>query len=327
MQSQLTLVTGATGLLGNNVVRLLLDSGRRVRVLVRASSDPRPLDGLDVEVVRGDVRDPDAVRHGLEGVDCVVHSAGYVQLGRSQLERHRAVNVTGARHVALAARAHGVRMVHVSSCDAVGIRSLDEPADEETPLEVPLPVPYVITKREAERVVLDEVDRGLDAMIVNPSFMLGPWDWKPSSGRMLLEVAGGRGLLAPRGWFSVCDVRDVAAGILAAIDRGQSGRRYILAGHTMSYLAAWRVFAEVSGARRPWGTAGPLLAAAAGRCGDLWGRLTHREPDVNSGAIALARLPKSYSSRRAEAELGYQIRDTEETVRDAWTWFRENGYA
>jgi dihydroflavonol-4-reductase len=305
----------------------LLAAGRRVRVLARETSDPRPLDGLDLEVARGDVRDPDAVRRALRGADCVVHAAGYVQLGRSRLEHHRAINVGGTRHVAEAARAQGTRMVHVSSCDAVGIRSLDEPADEETPLKDPTPVPYVISKREAERVVLDEVALGLDAVIVNPAFMLGPWDWKPSSGRMLLEVAAGRGFLAPRGWFSVCDVRDVAAGILAAIDRGQGGRRYILAGHTMSYLAAWRVFAEVSGARRPWGTAGPLLAAAAGRCGDFWGWLSRREPDVNSAAIALARLPKSYSSRRAETELDYRVRPTEETVRDAWNWFRENGYA
>ena len=314
-------------MLGNNVLRQLLDSGHRVRVLARATSDPRPLEGLDVEVVCGDVRDAESVRGSFQGVDCVVHSAGYVQLGRSQLERHRAVNVEGSRHVAEASRALGVRMIHVSSCDAVGIRSLDEPADEETPLADLLSVPYVITKREAERVVLDQVDRGLDAVIVNPAFMLGPWDWKPSSGRMLLEVAGGRGFLAPRGWFSVCDVRDVAAGILAAIDRGQRGRRYILAGTTMSYLAAWRLFAEISGARRPWGTAGPLMALAAGRCGDLWGRLTRREPDVNSGAIALAKLPKNYSSRRAETELGYRVRAVEDTVADAWKWFRENGFA
>ncbi|MFC1597671.1 NAD-dependent epimerase/dehydratase family protein [Planctomycetota bacterium] len=327
MTSRLTLVTGATGLLGNNVVRMLLDQGEAVRVLARQSSDPRPLEGLDLEVARGDVRDADSVRRACQGADRVVHSAGYVQIGRSGLDRHRAINVEGARHVARAAREVGARLVHVSSCDAVGINSVEEPADEETPLNDPLPVPYVITKREAERVVLEEVDAGLDAVIVNPGFMLGPWDWKPSSGRMLLEVSGGRALLAPRGWFSLCDARDVAAGLLTALQRGQTGRRYILAGVTYSYLDAWRLFAQVTGARSPWCRAGPLMLLAAGLAGDLRTRLTGREPDVNSGAIALAALPKNYSSKRAETELGYQIRPPEETVRDAWAWFRQHGYA
>lgn len=327
MKSSLTLVTGATGLVGNNVLRMLLDRGEAVRVLARDTSDPRPLEGLDVEVVRGDVCDPEAVGRACDGATCVVHSAGYVQIGRSHLDRHRRINVEGTRNVAEAARAHGARLIHVSSCDAVAVRSLDEPADEETPLNDPPRVPYVITKREAERVVLGLVAEGLDAVIVNPGFMLGPWDWKPSSGRMLLEVARGRGFLAPRGWFSLCDVRDVAHGILAAIERGQPGRRYILAGVTLSYLEAWRLFARATGARRPWCRAGPLMLLVAGWSGDLWTRLTGREPAVNSGAVVLAALPKSYTSRRAEIELGYTIRPTDETIRDAWAWFQEQGYA
>ena len=327
MSLPVTLVTGATGLVGNNVVRQLLASGRQVRVLIRETSDSRPLEGLSVEIVQGDVCDGESVRRACESVACVVHSAGYVRVGRSELDLHRAVNVDGTRHVAEHARNAGARMIHVSSSDAVGIGSLAEPADEETPLAPPLRVPYVITKREAEAVVLEEVARGLDAVIVNPGFMLGPWDWKPSSGRMLLEVGAGKGKLAPRGSFSLCDVRDVASGIISAIERGQCGRRYILAGETMSYLNAWRLFAEVAGVPRPWCRAGPLMLIVAGWGGDVWTRLTGREPDVNSGAIAQARLPKNYSSKRAETELGYKIRPAEETVRDAWTWFQDHGFA
>ena len=138
MKSSLTLVTGATGFVGNNVLRLLLDRGEAVRVLARETSDPRPLEGLGVEVVRGDVCDPEAVRRACEGATCVIHAAGYVQIGRSDLDRHRRINVEGTRNVAEAARATGARLVHVSSCDAVGVRSLEEPADEQTPLNDPL---------------------------------------------------------------------------------------------------------------------------------------------------------------------------------------------
>ena len=326
MKSSRTLVTGATGLLGNNVVRMLLGRGGAVRVLVRATSDPRPLRGLDVETVTGDITDPASVRRACQSVSTVIHSAGYVQLGRSRLDQHRRINVEGTRHVAEAAKAAGARLLHVSSCDALGVARGGAVTDEETPLSKPLPVPYVLTKRAAEQLVLEHVADGLDGVIVNPAFMLGPWDWRPSSGRMLLEVARGRAHFAPRGSLSICDVRDVAQGILAAVDRGRSGRRYILAGVTMSYLEAWRLFAEVAGSRRPLASAGPVMLLVAGRAGDLRTWWTGQEPDVNSAAIALARRPKNYSSRRASAELGYQTRPVEETTGDAWTWFREYGY-
>ena len=327
MDSHLTLVTGATGLVGNNVVRQLVARGTPVRVLTRESSDPRPLEGLNVERVCGDICELESLRRACRGVGAVVHAAGYVHIGRSRLDLHRAVNVEGTRNVARAARESGARVVHISSSDAAGVGSLTKPADEDTPLAEHGGCAYTITKREAEQVVQEEIAEGLDAVIVNPSFMLGPWDWKPSSGRMLLEVARGRAWVAPQGYFSVCDVRDVAEGILSAIERGQCGRRYLLAGKTLSYLEAFRMFAEVTGGRRPLGSPGPVLSTIGGWIGDLATLLTARESDVNSAAIRVARLPKSYSSRRAEKELGYTTRPVEESARDAWAWFREYGYA
>jgi len=324
------LVTGGSGLVGNNVVRQLLARGNAVRVMVRGGHKPRVFDGLDAEVVAGDVTDPSAVRRACEGVAAVIHAAAYVKLGRTQLDVHRATNVEGTRNVAAAARAVGARMIHVSSCDAIGTPSRNEPADEETPPSDRWVVPYAQTKHEAELVVHDAVAAGLRAAIVNPGFMLGPWDWKPSSGRMLLEVARGRGWFAPRGCFSVCDARDVAGGILAALDRGDaipSGRRFILAGTTMTYVEAWRLFAEVTGARKPIGTVGPALAWLAGRCGDLVGAITGGEPEINSGVIAVAALRKNYSSARAEVELGYRMRPPRDSATDAWQWFQEHGYA
>ena len=327
MQDDRILVTGATGLVGNNVARLLLQRGRNVRLLIRGTSDRRPLEGLDVELVEGDVCDTDSVRRACDGVASVVHAAGYVQLGRLYLDRHRHVNVEGTRNVARAAGAVGARMIHVSTGDVLGSRSPDQPTDEDAPPGPPGRCAYVITKREAEDAVMAEVAQGLDAVVVNPSFMLGPWDWKPSSGRMLLAVATGRALMAPRGCFSVADVRDVAEAILNAMDRGRRGERYILAGANLSYLEAWRQFAEVTGARPPWCAAGPAIAAIAGFGGDVWGRLTGREPDVNSAAFALAKVRKVYTCAKAQRELGYHNRSLEETIGETWEWFVQHGYA
>ncbi|MCE9544901.1 MAG: NAD-dependent epimerase/dehydratase family protein [Planctomycetia bacterium] len=325
----LTLVTGATGLVGNNVVRLLLERGERrenIRALVRAEISARPLVGLDVEVFLGDVCDEASVQRAIVGVNQVVHAAAVVQIGWHGMQRAQQVNVEGTRHVAAAARSVGARMVHVSSCDTCGFGTASRPADEDTPVVDGVLTPYVVTKRAAEKVVQEEVGRGLWATIVNPGFMLGPWDWRPSSGQMLVEIARGRGFLAPRGTFSLCDVRDVAAGILAALERGQCGRKYILAGHTLTYLEAWRMFAEAAGARRPLGTVRPVIGWLAGRGGDLWGRITGHEPNVNSAAIAMALLRKDYSCARAESELGYHMRPVGETIADALAWFREHGY-
>ncbi len=321
------LVTGATGLVGNNVVRLLLERGQRVRVLVRESADPRPLEGLDVERAPGDVRDAESVARACRDVQGVVHAAGHIHLGWTKLERARAINAVGTRNVAQAARQAAARMVHVSTSNVMGLGSRDAPADEDTPPVGLVPCTYVVTKQEAERAVLDEIERGLAAAIVNPGYMLGPWDWKPSSGRMLLAVAKRFTPVAPRGGTSVCDVRDVADAILAALERGEPGRRYLLCGENMTYFELWQRMAKVSGARAPVIPAGPLVRVIGGWIGDARARLTGREGDLNSAGIAMSGQFHHYRSDRAQRELGYQNRPADETIAAAWEWLCEHGYA
>ncbi len=291
-----TLVTGATGLVGNNVVRLLLDRGEQVRVLVRNCSDSSPLQGLNVETVRGDVQDLASVQRAFEGVDRAVHCAAHVHIGWRGLKQQQAINVEGTRHVADAALQSGARLVHVSSVDALGVGTLDQPIDENSEFDGAVLCPYVATKREAERVVLERVARGLDAVIVNPGFMLGPWDWKPSSGRMLLKIATGWALVAPPGANSYCDVRDVAEGIVAAMERGRTGERYVLAGKTLTYMEALKIFARITGQRPPFRIARKVTVRVVGCVGDLLAWITGRESDVNSAATEMSMLPKNFSS-------------------------------
>lgn len=320
------LVTGATGLVGNNVVRLALARGMTVRVLARENCDPRPLQDLPVEIVPGDLRDAGAVERALDGVSHVVHSAAMVRIGWRDLELQREVNVAGTRRVCEAARRAQAKLVHVSSVDALGIGSRELPANEETPRVGKTPCPYVITKREAEEAVREAVGAGLDATIVNPGFMIGRWDWKPSSGQMLVSVATTFAPLAPTGGCSICDVEDVAMGILAALDRGQAGRNYILGGYNLSYLEIWRLFARVGGRRGPRFRMGPAQRWLVGRGGDLLGRFLGKELPVNSAAIAMSSLYHYYDSQRARQELGYANRPLEATIRDAWLWFQEHGF-
>jgi dihydroflavonol-4-reductase len=319
------LVTGATGLIGNNVVRQLLCAGHDVRVLLRGETDPRPLAGLNVERAAGDVRDPAAVTAACQGRDVVLHAAGYVHIGWTHQDLHQAINVEGTRNVASAARAAGARLVHVSTGNALHLGTMEQPADEEHGLPGMVEIPYVLSKREAERVVLEEAGRGLWGVIVNPCTSFGPWDWKPSAGKMILGVTRFTAF-APVGVQNFGDARDVATGAISAATRGRPGERYILGGHNLTYFDAWRQMAALVGKRGPWIPMGPVFQFVGGAACNLQTRLTGHEGDANSAAIAMGRLSHCFTSAKAQRELGYTIRPFAETLEDAWAWLKEYGY-
>ena len=320
------LVTGGTGFVGNNVIRLLLERGHQVRALVRSTTPQLAFEGLDVELVEGDICDAESVSLACEGTEAVIHVAAMVKIGWSQLVRQRQVNVGGTINVAKAAHDKDIRMVYVSSVDALGIGTEEQPANEETPKIGKIPCSYVVSKTEAEAALQEVIHEGLDAVIVNPGFMLGPFDWKPSSGKMLVEVINKQPLIAPSGGMTLCHISDVADGILAALERGEAGRNYILGGTTISYFDAWCLFAEVAGTRPPKRKMGPAIRAIASFLGDIFGKISRREPDINSAAIKMGSLFHYYDSTRAVEELGYSITDSRKTIEDAWTWFQEHGY-
>ncbi len=318
------LVTGATGLLGNNVVRTLLERGEHdVCVLARNAAD-RSLAGLSCEVHPGDVRDRAAVLAASQGCDAVIHSAAVVQLGWTKLAEHREINVVGTQNVLAAARESGAKLLYVSTVDTLGVgRGQDTLAEGSSPGHK-IRSTYVVTKTEAEEAVEQAIVKGQYAVIVHPGFMLGPWDWKPSSGRMLLAVARSQAPFAPIGGGSVCDVRDVASAIAIALERGASGRHYILAGHNIAYFELWKQMATVTGGRAPYMRAGPLMRVIGATFGDLRTRLTGREGDVNSAAVAMSSQWHYYNSTRAEQELNYRIRPLNEILHDAWEWLKAN---
>ncbi|MEL0094823.1 MAG: NAD-dependent epimerase/dehydratase family protein [Planctomycetaceae bacterium] len=322
----LILVTGGTGFVGNNVVRLLLNRGHQVRVLSRDGRPQFCFNGLDVELIAGDVCDYSSVAAVCHGVDAVIHCAAMVHIGWSQMEEQRAVNVGGTVNLAKAALSHEIRMVYVSSVDALGIGTEDQPATEETPRTGKVPCSYVVSKSEAEQELRNYIDDGLDAVIVNPGFMLGPNDWKPSSGKMLLDVAEKKPPFAPAGGMTVCHVNDVSEGIIAALEKGVTGRNYILGGTLLTYLEAWGLFADVVGNKRPKRRIGKVVGFIVGYIGDLISKLSRYESDINSAAIKMGSLFHYYDCSRAVDELDYKITDARLAVEEAWEWFNEHGY-
>lgn len=320
------LVTGATGFVGNNIVRELLTRGEQVRVLTRPSADPRPLAGLAVETILGDVTDPVAVAAACQDIDVVIHAAGVVHIGWQGLPEMQRVNVHGTRLVAAAARSVGARLLHISTANAIGVSTKREPADEDQAYPQSLPIPYVVTKKQGEKVVQEEIIQGLDAVILNPGYMLGPWDWKPTSGKMLLEVMRLKPIGAPWGGHSLCDVRDVTQAILTAVTKGRCGQRYILAGHNLTFLETWRMYAKICGGSAPRFRFGPINRFIGQFIADGQTWLRGEEGDFNSASIRMSSQYHYFSSEKARRELGYTTRSAEESIRAAWDWLVQYGY-
>lgn len=322
-------VTGGTGLLGNAIIRHLCDRGDHVLALVRSEPDRQVFEGLDVTLVRGDLDDEETLRSAIFQCSGVVHSAGLIHIGWKKIAPSLRVNRDGSRLIATICRSMDTPMVHVGTVNTLAIGHRDQPSDETTPLEVhggQTPSSYVISKRAGVNAVLAESRRGLRSAIVHPGFMLGPWDWKPSSGRMMVEVQKSWRPLSPTGGCSLCDVRDVAAGTVAAMDAVidrrlvENGREFVLAGHNWDYLRLWTEMAKRVGRRAPIKTAGVIPRTIGGWIGNTLSRFSEHESDLNSAAIAMSSQFHFHDSSRAGRELGYQNRCAEQTLDDAAEW-------
>ncbi len=320
------LVTGANGHVGANLVRALLARGDRVRALVRSRQDA--IDGLPIEIVRGDVRDPDAMRHAMQGVEVVFHFAAIISIDGPRGGHVESVNVEGTRTVAEAALAAGVgRFVHCSSIHAFGDRSVGARIDEASaPLSDARAPAYDRSKAAGEAAVLELAAEGLDVVIVHPTGVIGPNDFGPSRmGRVLLDLARGRMPSLVRGSFDWVDVRDVAAGAIAAAERGGSGERYLLGGHRSGLVELAEVAAAVTGIPRPRMVLPLRVGELAAPFGLASARMLRREPMFTPESMMPLRWDPVVIRDKAGAELGYAPRPLEETVADTISWFAETG--
>lgn len=321
-------VTGGTGLVGNCVIRELLARGLPVRALCRKGSSRKCFEGLALEIVEGDLNEVQVLRQSIAGCTAVIHAAALIHIGWTRLDESRQVNVEGTRNVVAACIDHHARLIYISTVDTLpAATSAEAPIDEASVSGLPkTPCSYVISKCEAERVVREAiVHQGLDAVIIHPGFMLAPFDWKPSSGRMMLQVNQTPFAFAPSGGCSLCDTRDVAHAIVNAIEQGQTGHSYILAGENISYRELWTRMLKTSG-RSTRVLCAPHMLNFVGKLFDFVNSvLPIREHDINGAAIAMGQLYHYYNSAKAQRELGYTRRPISQTLADAWDWLRQGG--
>jgi dihydroflavonol-4-reductase len=320
------LVTGATGMLGANLVRQLVSLGERPRVLVRPRSDRRGLRGLKLEEVLGDVTDPASLQAAMRGVTRVYHLAGALRFDPAAETLLQAVHVQGTRNVLQAAQTAKVRrLVHVSTVASVGHGTLDRPAHEAIEYNFREDQPYHRSKREGERVALSEAGP-VEVVVANPSFVLGAYDVRPSSGALLLFVASGLALFYPTGGNNFVAAQDVARGLTQLMAIGRPGERYILGGENLTYRQLVTMCADEIGAPAPFLPAPEPLMRGAGRLGDSLGRLApNLFKDLNSSFVESMFLPAYYTSQKAMREVGYQPGPVRMGVRAAYRWFQDEG--
>jgi dihydroflavonol-4-reductase len=326
--SRPVLVTGASGFVGAAVMRALLAQGRDVRVLLRPSSDRRNLAGLPVEVRTGALEDHASLPPALAGCGALFHVAADYRLWvRDPAAMYRA-NVEGTRALMEAALAAGIdRVVYTSSVAVLGLVS-EGSADETTPSTLEDMIgPYKRSKFLAEAAVRALVrERGLPAVIVNPSTPIGPGDVKPTpTGRIIVEAASGRMPAYVDTGLNLVHVDDVAAGHLLAEAKGRIGERYILGGEDLSLAEILRRIAVLTG-RTPPKLALPIPAVwPIALVAEALGRLSGREPFVTLDGLRMARHKMFFSSAKAMRELGYAPRPAEKGLADAIAWFRAAG--
>lgn len=329
-------VTGATGLLGSNVVAALEADGHSVTGLVRSRTRAaRLLTGCNAELVEGDLSDVAGFSEAMRGCDAVCHTAAYHREFYTSAKDHAAelerINVAATREILKAAADAGVnRFVHISSCGAVGMQANGEPGVEDTP---PLPVElgnaYFASKLRADEIVAAfarEHERPAVVTII-PAWMLGPGDAAPSpGGRMILDFLAQKVPGVTDGGQCVVDARDVADAVVAALDLGAIGR-YIVAGQYRTVAEIFATLEDVTGIRGPrlrLPHAAVMLYACAS---DLFGRLTRRAVLVRPASARALHAKLSWSSEKARRDLGIIFRPLDDTLRDAVEWFQKHGMA
>ena len=324
-----TFVTGASGHVGANLVRALLQRGEHVVALVRPGSDTEALSGLELERREGDLRDPASLARAVDGCERAYHVAAYVSLRAGDKKEIFDTNVIGTRNLLAAAERAGVgRVVYCSSFGAVG-QNPDGASDETwtvNPFDTHLD--YELSKAMSELEVHRAVVRGLDVVTVNPCGVVGPHDYKPSSvGKTILDFAHGKMPAYVAGQFDFVAVRDVVAGHLLAMDKGKRGERYILSGgvHTLDQILDH--LHAVTGAPRPRWKVPPSLMVPIAHVSQAVMRAFFPSvpPRFTPGTIKLLNCGKHADGGKARRELGLEPSSVLEAFTEAVEWFRARG--
>jgi dihydroflavonol-4-reductase len=318
-------ITGASGHIGNCLVRELIKKGERVKVMVHNFDSN--LAHLDVEFHKGSLSDINSLKTLCSGVDVVFHLAAKIALDNRHSDQVYAVNVTGTKNLIEAAKWAGVKkFVHFSSIDAFRIISSEKFQDEGIPLVETNKSIYAFTKAESERLVLNAAKEGLDAVILSPTAVIGPYDFRGSYlGSALIKIYQNKIPMLISGGYNWVDVRDVSEAAIQAMEKGRNGEKYILSGNFCTLQELSEITGKISGKRTPKLLAPVFLAKLACPFFELGYFITKQKPIYTRQSLELLiNSPKNISFEKANKELNYKVRPLEQTLYDTFNWYIDN---
>lgn len=327
MSEKISLVTGATGHIGYALLKELVDSGEKVRILIR--KDSKQFDGIECEKVYGDVTDLDALLKAFEGVDVVYHLAGIIDINADQEDMIWSVNVGGTKNVVKACQEKGVRrLVYASSVDAFPPLPDNQVMTELDHFDVDiLDGTYAKTKATATQFVLDEVKAGrLDAVVTHPGACIGPYDFKVSNvGEMVrMFINGMFPVTLSFGAYNFVDIRDVAHGMYMAAKQGGKGECYILCGEQISVDGFIKATAKACGKKAPKIPLSYGFAKAVAPAAEVFYKVAKKTPLFTRYSIRKLVSNCNFSIEKARKELDYNPMSVEQSVTDMVQWIKEN---
>lgn len=315
-------VTGATGLLGNNLVRVLLERGYNIVCFLRQGSDDSSLRGLDVEIKRGSLLDASHISKAMQGCNVVVHAAARTEQYPLDFKYYRDANVTATKNMIEAAKSINVdRFIYVSTANTFGAGTKLQPGTEWSEFShFNLGSGYINSKYLAQEIVMMEAERNrFPAIVVNPTFMLGAHDYKPSSGKMVLHALNKPVVFYPSGGKNFVHVRDVAIGIVNAIDKGRLGESYLLAGENLSYFEFFKKVLTIAESKSTLVRLSPQILQMAGRAGDIVSWV--KPVALNSVSATLLSSDNYYTANKAVTELQMPQTPIDSAIKDALEFF------
>ncbi len=319
MANKTAFVTGGTGFIGLNLVEHLSQSGWEVVALHRPNSRLTLLKKYPVRLVQGEIEDAASLKRAMpEAVDAVFHVAGDVSLWFGHSERQWRTNVEGTRNMVATALAKRARkFIHTSTSSVYGMQT--GPFDETAPKLGRDKFNYQRSKTAAEDEVAKGIDQGLDAVFLNPTNVIGPYDW--STWSRFIRLAANRQLFRiPPGRACYADVGAVVRAHVAAVEKGRTGHNYLLGGHDKSYAEIARMVCEMLGTPPNTMVGRPMVLRFAGRASDWMSRITGKEPRISEESAVMVNASIVCSSDKAIRELGYQIVPVETMLKSCIDW-------
>lgn len=323
----MNLVTGATGHIGNVLVKTLVDRGEPVRVLILPGEDLTPLDGLNIEIVYGNVLDRKSLDEAFREIDYVFHLAGIISISSEKDPVVHDVNVDGTRNMMDAAMQAGVkRFIYTSSIHAFKRIPHGQVIDETIPIDPESNVgAYDRSKAEATLAVMEKVKEGLPAVIVCPTGVIGPYDYKKSElGSVMSSWMMNKVNYMIEGSYDFVDVRDVVQGLILAREKGTIGQMYILSGHLLRVSDLWKIGKELFSIKSAIINIPMRLARFAARIAEWYYKKTRTIPKFTRYSLETLQSNAVISNLKARLYLGYKTRPTIETMKDTMDWWKMN---